>query len=142
MIGAKAYATVMIAGGVIQLIQDAFMKIPLGPVGILILMMIILFILGCFLDPITIVIITIPVFLPIVKHLGFDPVWYGVLFVTNLQLGYVTPPFGMSLFYLKGVAPKEITLNDIYRSVWPFILVEIIAIALLITFPQLIMWII
>jgi TRAP-type mannitol/chloroaromatic compound transport system permease large subunit len=69
-------------------------------------------------------------------------VWFGMLFVSNLQLGYVTPPFGMSLFYLKGIAPKEITLNDIYRSVWPFVLLEIIGIALMIKFPQLIIWIV
>jgi tripartite ATP-independent transporter DctM subunit len=140
--GAKCYATVMIAGGGMEVVQKLMLAMALTPFGTLTLMMAILFVLGCFLDTITILIICVSIFNPIAKALGFDPVWFGVLFVTNLLLGYITPPFGYSLFYLKGVSPPEITLAHIYYSVLPFVLIEIVGIFIMMCFPGLILWII
>ena len=83
---------------------------------------------------------TVPIVVPIVHALGFDLVWYGALFVINMQMAYMTPPFGPSLFYLKGVAPPEVSLGDIYRAVPPFVLIQALTLALVMAFPELALW--
>ncbi len=103
-------------------------------------MMGISFVLGMFVDPFAIIFILAPICFPIVKSLGFDPVWFGILFVINMQMGYVTPPFGYQLFYLKSVAPEGVTTADIYKSVFPFLAVMIIGMALIMIFPQIALW--
>ena len=92
------------------------------------------------LDPAGIMMITVPVFLPIIKAHGFDPLWFGILFVINMEIGYMTPPFGFNLFYLKGIVPPGITMGDIYRSVIPYTLVESFGLALVMIFPQIAVW--
>ncbi|HOG17274.1 MAG: Sialic acid TRAP transporter permease protein SiaT [Syntrophaceae bacterium PtaU1.Bin231] len=104
------------------------------------IIMVILFILGCFMDTIAIVLLCAPIFTSIITALKFDPIWFGILFNVNLQMAYISPPFGYSLFYLKGVSPRGITTGDIYRSVWPFIGVQIVCILLLIKWPFLCTW--
>lgn len=111
-----------------------------SPLAILLLMMLILFVLGLFLDWVGIAMLTMPVFVPIVVKLGYDPIWFGVLFCMNMQLSFLTPPFGPAAFYLKSVAPPEVSLPDIYRSVLPFIALQAVALALLIIFPSLALW--
>ena len=85
-------------------------------------------------------VITTPIFLPIICALDFNPVWYGVLFVINAEMGLISPPFGITLFWLKGVTPPEVTMGDIYASVWPFIGVQIVCITLVIFFPEIALW--
>lgn len=92
--------------------------------------------LGCFLDPSGIIFITIPVFVPIIKTLGFDPVWFGVLFVVNMEMAYLTPPFGVNLFYMKGMVPKDVSMGDIYRSIIPFVLLQLTGLIICMIFPQ------
>ena len=84
--------------------------------------------------------ITVPVFLPFVKAQGFDPVWFGILFTINMEIGYMTPPFGFNLFYLKGIVPPSITMGDIYRSVIPFTIVESTGLAIVMIFPKIATW--
>ena len=108
--------------------------------AVIITMMVIVFFLAMVLDPVGIMLITLPVFLPIVQSMGFDPVWFGILFVINMEIGYMTPPFGFNLFYLKGVVPPSITMKDIYVSVIPFVLVEIVGLALIMIFPEIATW--
>lgn len=110
------------------------------PLAILLLMMLILFILGMFLDWVGIAMLTMPVFIPIIVKLGYDPIWFGVLFCMNMQVSFLTPPFGPAAFYLKSVAPPEVSLPDIYRAVLPFIGLQLLALSLLIVFPQLALW--
>ena len=100
----------------------------------------ILFLLAMVLDPVGIMLITLPVFMPIVESLGFDPIWFGILFVINMEIGYMTPPFGFNLFYLKGIVPPSITMKDIYKSIIPFVIVEIIGIILIMIFPEIATW--
>ncbi len=103
-------------------------------------MMVIVFLLAMVLDPVGIMLITLPVFMPIVESLGFDPIWFGILFVINMEIGYMTPPFGFNLFYLKGIVPPSITMKDIYKSIIPFVIVEIIGIILIMIFPEIATW--
>lgn len=136
LFAAHAFSSAYQGMGAQVLIQNLMESIPGGPWGILIAMQLILILLGMVLDPVGIMLITLPVFMPIIQSLGFDPIWFGILFVINMEIGYKTPPFGFNLFYLKGVVPPSITMKDIYRSVIPFVIVEIIALALIMKFPQ------
>ena len=97
-------------------------------------------ILGCFIDWIGILLLTAPIFVPVVVALGFDPVWMGVLFCMNMQISYISPPFGPAAFYLKGVTPPGITLVDIFRSIWPYLGLQVVALGLVIAFPQIALW--
>jgi tripartite ATP-independent transporter DctM subunit len=110
--------------------------LPGGRWGAIIIIEIIIFFLCMILDPMAILMISIPVFLPVVKAYGFDPVWFGILFIINMEIGYMTPPFGFNLFYMKAIVPPQINMADIYRSVIPFTLVELIGLAIVLIFPQ------
>jgi len=93
-----------------------------------------------FLDPIGIMMITLPVYIPIVQASGFDLIWFGVLLVINMEMGYLTPPFGFNLFYLKGIAPKGTTMPEIYRAALPFIGLQIVGLIIVMVFPQIVMY--
>ena len=84
--------------------------------------------------------ITAPVFFPIITQLGFDPVWFGVLFVINMEMGYLTPPFGFNLFYMQAIVPKGIVMTDIYKSIIPFVIIQFLGLALCMIFPEIIMY--
>lgn len=96
--------------------------------------------LGCFIDDLSVLLISVPIYVPIVIDLGFSPVWFGVLYVVNMQAASLTPPFGAALFYMRGVAPPEVTMADIYRSVTPFVVLQLIGVLLVLFFPQLALW--
>jgi tripartite ATP-independent transporter DctM subunit len=111
-----------------------------GRWGIVIGMQAIWMIMGCFLDPNGIIMITAPIFFPIITQLGFDPVWFGVLFVINMEMGYLTPPFGFNLFYMQAIVPKGIVMTDIYRSIIPFVLIQFLGLTLCMIFPEIILY--
>tara|TARA_R110000824_G_scaffold28711_6_gene96253 strand:+ start:468 stop:1778 length:1311 start_codon:yes stop_codon:yes gene_type:complete len=140
LFAAHAFSAAYQSMGAQELIEGMMQHIPGGPWGIIIAMMVIIFFLAMVLDPVGIMLITLPVFMPIVKSLGFDPIWFGILFVINMEIGYKTPPFGFNLFYLKGVVPPEITMKDIYTSVIPFVIIEILAIGIIMVFPEIATW--
>ncbi|MCU0554024.1 MAG: TRAP transporter large permease subunit [Syntrophales bacterium] len=101
---------------------------------------ILLIFLGCIMDPAGILLVTIPILVPVIKALGFDPVWFGVMFVVNMELAQITPPLGLNLFIIKSIAPPEVTLKDILIGAWPFMVVDLVGLALVIIFPQIILW--
>jgi tripartite ATP-independent transporter DctM subunit len=138
--GAMAFSAVYARAGGADFMSGLILGMGMGPWGIVITMMGIAFVLGCFIDPFAIIFILGPICFPIIKKLGFDPVWFGILFVINMQMGYITPPFGYQLFYLKSVAPAGITTGDIYKSIFPFLCVMIIGMALIMIFPQIALW--
>ena len=110
------------------------------PWMVIITMQLILFVLGMFFDPTGIVLLTAPIFFPIITSLGFDPLWFAILFVINMELAYLTPPFGFNLFYMKAVVPPGITMMDIYKSSMPFVLLMILGLILCMIFPGIITW--
>lgn len=140
LFGAYCFSAAYHGMGAHQLIENLMQHIPGGPWGTIIFIQLIIFLLAMVLDPAGIMMITVPVFLPIIKALGFDPLWFGILFVINMEIGYMTPPFGFNLFYLKGIVPPGITMGDIYRSVIPYTLVESFGLALVMIFPQIAVW--
>ncbi len=122
-------------------INDIFMGLDMPPIFTILIMMFILLILGMFLDWIGVAMLTMPIFVPIITNLGYDPVWFGVVFCVNMQVSFLSPPFGPAAFYLKSVAPEGIELTDIFKSVWPFITMQVITLALIITFPEIVQFI-
>ncbi len=139
-VGATAFALVLRTLGGDEFIAHLLTSIPFDPNGIVIVILVIAFLAGFFLDWLEISLIFLPLMAPVIVNLGFDPVWFVVLFAVSLQTSFLTPPVGFSLFYLKGVAPPEITTVDIYRGVIPFVLLQLLAVALVFTFPELVLW--
>ena len=129
---------VMVGGG--EFVTDLLLGSGLSPWGIIIIMQFILIFLGCFIDWVGIIMLCVPIFGPIVRKLGFDPIWFGVLFATNLQISFLSPPFGYALFYLKGVAPPEVSTTDIWKSAAPFIGLQVVGVIMVMIFPQIILF--
>lgn len=123
-----------------RFVSSAILGLDAPPVVLIMVMMAILLVLGMFLDWIGIALLTLPIFVPIIKQLGYDPIWFGVLFAVNMQVSYLTPPFGPAAFYLKSVAPPEITLKHIYTALLPFIALQMLVLMLLLFFPQIATW--
>lgn len=151
--GATMFVGFFIVKGGQTFVAESILGTGLPPYGILMLMMVILFVLGMFLDWVGILLLTVPIFLPIMKSLTWNgilgipgvkpddvPLWYGVIFMVNMQMAFLSPPFGYSLFYLKSVAPPQITMATIFRSSVSFIALQWIGVGLCIIFPQIITW--
>ncbi|RDL47277.1 C4-dicarboxylate TRAP transporter large permease protein DctM [Ensifer sp. M14] len=134
-IGATAIVGVYNLMGGVNFVSGMITGISDNPTVIVLVMMLILFVLGAFLDWVGIALLTMPIFVPIIKTLGMDPVWFGVLFCMNMQVSFLSPPFGPAAFYLKSVAPPGITLGVIFKALVPFIMLQILAVGLLIAFP-------
>jgi tripartite ATP-independent transporter DctM subunit len=151
--GATMFVGFFIVKGGQTFVSESILGTGLPPYGILLLMMLILFVLGMFLDWVGILLLTVPIFLPIMKSLSWAgvfgipgvkaedvPLWYGVIFMVNMQMAFLSPPFGYSLFYLKSVAPPQITMATIFRAAVNFMVLQWIGVGLCILFPQIVLW--
>ena len=137
---AISFSSIYSGLGAKELIEGIVTAVDVNRYVIVAIMMFLMIVMGTFLDASGIIFICTPIFVPIIITLGFDPVWYGILFVINMEMGFLTPPYGINLFYLKGVVPEGITMGDIYRSVLPFVGVQAIGMILIIVFPQIALW--
>ncbi|WP_417205192.1 TRAP transporter large permease [Antarctobacter sp.] len=141
ILAALAFGAVFDGLGAVKAIESLFTeKLGLSPWMILILMQLSFILMGTFLDDTAMLVIVAPLYVPLVGELGFDLIWYGVLYTITTQIAYMTPPFGYNLFLMRAMAPPEITLRDIYGSILPFVLVMIVALATIMTFPELALW--
>ena len=140
IIGAKAFAVIYAAIGGKAVVLGLMTPFLETPFVLLIMFQVLFFVLGCIMEPGAIIVIFSPIFVPLVEAAGFDPVWFGVLFVVNMQMGFLTPPFGYNLFYLRAVAPPDISITDIYKSILPYVLIQAVGLILCIAFPQIILW--
>ena len=139
-IGAKAFISAFNATGAPDSLLLFIQGLNASPVLILLAMLILLIFLGLFLDELGIILLCVPVFLPIVNALGYDPLWFGILFMITAQMAYITPPFGYTLFYLKSVLPDDISIARVFRGVLPFFVLQVLVLALFIMFPELVTW--
>ena len=139
-VGATAFALILRGLGGDELIEGALTSLPFGPKGVVIVVLIIAFILGFFLDWIEITLIILPFLAPVMVKLDVDLVWFIVLFAVVLQTSFITPPVGFALFYVKGVAPQGITIKNIYRGIIPFVILQIIAVAIVFSIPEIVTW--
>jgi len=140
LLGATAFSLVLRGLGGDELIERVLLGLPFGPTGIIICILVATFLLGFFLDWIELTLIVLPLVAPVVTSLGFDPVWFTVLFAVCLQTSFLTPPVGFAIFYLKGVAPEGIEVTDIYRGVVPFILLQVLGMLIIFNWDGLVTW--
>jgi tripartite ATP-independent transporter DctM subunit len=139
LIGAILFNNFLILASMPTLVSAWIAGLPLGKTAILLVIIGMYFILGCLLDSLAMILLTIPIVFPIVSALGYDPVWFGIIIVMVVELGLITPPIGMNVFVLKGIA-REVPLETIFRGVTPFIVAQIILIVVLIAFPEIALW--
>ena len=140
VIGGGCYSTLVTTTGTARLVSDFLTAIPFGATGVISVMLGITLIMGMFIDPVAITMICVPVFLPVLKALSIDPLWFMLLFSLATCIGYITPPFGLNIFYMKGVVPENITLVNIYKGVIPFCVIKIAVLILCMIFPALLTW--
>ena len=141
MMAALCFSAVFDGLGAVHAIKNVFLaEWGLSPWGVLIIMQLSFLVMGMFLDDTAMLVIVAPLYIPLVRSMGFDLVWYGVLYTITCQIAYMTPPFGYNLFMMKGMAPKELTLNDIYSSITPFVLIMLASLALVMLFPDIAMY--
>ena len=138
--GAACFTSIYTMTGAGDFVTQTITGLNVSPMGVIFGMMITYFILGCFLDPAGMCMITVPVFVPIITALGYDPLWFGILFIVNSEMSYITPPFGFNLFYMKSIVPPSITIGDIYGSVLPYVGCQAVCLLLVMFIPELALW--
>jgi tripartite ATP-independent transporter DctM subunit len=139
-IGGKLFSVVFLSMGGGDAVADMLLGMDVSPYLVLAIMMAVVFVMGMFIDWAAILLVVVPIFTPIAMDLDFNPLWFAMLICVNLQTSFLTPPFGYSLFYFKGVAPPEYTMGHIYKGILPFVAIQIIGLAVMIFFPQIITW--
>jgi TRAP-type mannitol/chloroaromatic compound transport system permease large subunit len=140
LIGASVFSLVFRGFGGDELVEELLLHLPGGAFAAMLVVMLVMFLLGFVLDFIEITFVVVPIVGPILLGMGLDPVWLGIMMAINLQTSFLTPPFGFALFYLRGVAPPEVTTADIYRGVVPFIAIQLLVLGLLALWPALATW--
>jgi tripartite ATP-independent transporter DctM subunit len=138
--GAVLFVSTFMSMGGGEVVERMILGLPFGRWGIFFLMLVVVFILGMFLDWVAIVLLVVPLYTPIAAKLGFDQIWFATMIILNMQLSYLTPPFALATFYFRGIAPEGITMQDIYISVLPYIGLQIIVFILCTLIPEIILW--
>jgi TRAP-type C4-dicarboxylate transport system permease large subunit len=139
LIGAILFNNFLVLASVPNLVSDWISGLLLGKTAVLVVIIGMYFVLGCLLDSLAMILLTIPIVFPIVKALDYDPVWFGIIIVMVVELGLITPPIGMNVFVIKGIT-KDVPLETIFRGVTPFIIAQAVLIAILIAFPSIALW--
>ena len=140
LIGANIYLNIFNSLGCQELVTSMVLGMPGGDTGILLMMMFIILLLGMVMDDWAIIMLCTPLYIPIIDVLGIDKLWFGVLFIVNIQIAYLTPPFGFVLFWIKSILPPDVSMGDVYRSVGPFIVLQVLGLTLIFLFPQIALW--
>tara|TARA_R110002095_G_scaffold212011_1_gene200731 strand:- start:354 stop:1196 length:843 start_codon:yes stop_codon:yes gene_type:complete len=138
--GASVFSNFHLLMGVQNMVADFTAGLDLPPIMIIIMFQLIMLLLGFIIDEFIIVLMCAPLFTPIAVSLGYDPIWFGVLMIINILIAVQTPPYGFALFYLKGIAPPDVGMGDIYKSVTPFILLNLTVLVLCMVFPEIVLW--
>ncbi len=138
--GASVFSNFHLLMGVQDMVASFTQDLGLPPLAVIILFQVIMLLLGFIIDEFIIVLICAPLFTPIVVSLGFDPIWFGILMILNIEIAVQTPPYGFALFYLKGIAPPSVSMLDIYKSVTPFVLLKLSVLIVCMLFPELVLW--
>jgi tripartite ATP-independent transporter DctM subunit len=138
--GSAAFSQLLSFSGVTPAITEAAVGLDVHPIVVMFLMQLVVMVLGMFIEQTAIVLVTIPIFMPIVSGMGWDPIWFGAVMMLNLEMATITPPFGLSLFVMKGIAPEGTTMGDVYQAALPFIGLNIIVMVVMILFPEIVLW--
>jgi len=135
IIVSSTYGEILAFTGAASGMTSFIISLPVPPIVIIIGMLVVVLIMGCFMETVAIMMITIPIYMPVVNAFGYNTVWFGVLMLIALETGLITPPFGVTLFVMKGVAPPEITMGDIWKAVTPYVIVDIVCVVLVLFMP-------
>jgi len=135
-----SFSKILACSGALAGLINLATSLPVAPIIIIIATQLLVVILGCFMDPISILMITLPMFMPIVSALGFDTLWYAVILMINIQLALITPPFGLDCYTMKALAPPDVSIGDVFRSSIPLLAIGFLAMALIMVFPQIALW--
>lgn len=138
--GAQAFSQILAFTGASAGLAEFATKLPVPPIVIILAMQIIILFLGTLMDVVSIMMITLPIFVPVVRELGFNEVWFAIIYLVNIEIAGISPPFGLSLFVMKSVAPKDTTMGDVYKAAIPFICCSLVAMILIFFFPQIALW--
>jgi TRAP-type C4-dicarboxylate transport system permease large subunit len=138
--GSVGFSQLLAYSGATRGLIEFATSLPVSPFVLLIFMMVGVVILGCFIDAVSIIMISVPIYMPIVNYFGFDPVWFGLMMLILIEMGGKTPPFGMSLFLMKGLSPPGTTMGEVIRSVLPIVGIELLTVSLILAFPAIAIW--
>jgi TRAP-type mannitol/chloroaromatic compound transport system permease large subunit len=140
IVGASVFSNFHLLMGVQNMVAGFTQDLGLPPIVVIMLFQLIMLLLGFIIDEFIIVLMCAPIFTPIAVSLGYDPIWFGILMILNIEIAVQTPPYGFALFYLKGIAPPGITMLDIYKSILPFVLLKLFVLVIVMMFPELVTW--
>jgi tripartite ATP-independent transporter DctM subunit len=140
LLGAVAFSQTLAFSGATKGLIEVAISLPIAPILVIAAIQVVAIIMGCFMEPGSILMIVIPISMPIVNAFGFDPVWFGVLMTVNVELAGITPPFGMTLFAMKGVSPPTTTMGEIYKAAFPYICINLLVLFLILVFPKVALW--
>jgi tripartite ATP-independent transporter DctM subunit len=135
-----SFSRILAYSGAVAGLVNLATALPVAPIVIIIATQVVVLIMGCLMDPGSIIMISVPIFVPIVSALGYDPLWYSVLLLINIQLGLITPPFGLDVYTMKALAPPDVSVGDVFRASTPFLIIGFIVMALIMVFPQITLW--
>ena len=140
IVGALTFSQILAFSGGSRGLIELATGISVAPMFVMVIMQFVIIIMGTFMEPVAIMMVTLPLFMPIIRSLNFNPVWFAVLFLMNIEVADISPPFAMELFVLKGVASPDTTMGDIYRSALPFVLLDLLCMAVVMAFPSVALW--
>ena len=138
--GSTAFSQILGFTGAAQGVVNLATSFDIAPIYVIFFMQILLLVLGTFMEPLSIMLLTLPIYLPIVEALGFSEIWFGAIMLLNMQMASTTPPFGLQLFVMKGVAPRGTSMTDIYKAGLPFLSCDFIAMVMMLAFPPIVLW--
>jgi TRAP-type C4-dicarboxylate transport system permease large subunit len=138
--GSTAFSQVLAFTGASTGLVELATSLSVSPLLVVVAMQAVMLVMGCFMEPLSIMMLTVPIFFPIIHILGFSPIWFGAIMLLNMEMATITPPFGLVLFVVKGVAPKGTSLTDVYRAALPFIICDLVVMGVLLLFPGVVTW--
>ena len=138
--GATAFSQILAITGATTGLAEVATSADVGPMVVVVIMQAILIVMGMFMEPLSIMMLTVPIYFPVILAFGYDPVWFGAIMLLNMEMATISPPFGLNLFVMRGVAPKGVTMGDVYAASIPFLLLDLLVMAVLLAYPPLVLW--
>ncbi len=138
--GSTAFSQILAFTGATSGLADLATGTGLPPIVVIIIMQLVLILMGMFMEPLSIMMLTVPIYFPVIQAFGYDPVWFGAIMLLNMEMATISPPFGLNLFVMRGVAPRGVTMGDVYAASIPFLLLDLLVMAILLAFPPVVMW--
>jgi tripartite ATP-independent transporter DctM subunit len=138
--GATAFSQILAITGATTGLAEVATSADVGPMVVVVIMQAILIVMGMFMEPLSIMMLTVPIYFPVIEAFGYNPIWFGAIMLLNMEMATISPPFGLNLFVMRGVAPKGVTMGDVYAASIPFLLLDLLVMVILLAYPPLVLW--